>query len=68
VCGQKDNRNTKVSADRGGSRNTADLAIQLNVHEDKIGVIALGSAERIGGSAGIPGNLVAELYDVAFKR
>jgi hypothetical protein len=57
-----------VSANCSGSRNTADLAIELNVHEDEIGVILLGSAERIGGSAGIPGDLVAELNDVAFKR
>ena len=53
---------------RGGSRNPTDPAIQLNVHEDKIGMIVLGSAQSIGGSAGIACNFVAELNDVAFKR
>jgi len=68
VRGQKHNRNIEVPTDCGGSRNTTDPAIQLNIHEHKIGAIFFSSAKRVGSSARVAGNFVAELSELVFKR
>jgi hypothetical protein len=68
VRGQKHNRNIEVPTYCGGSCNTTNLAIQLNIHEHKIGAIVFGSAECLGSSARVTGDFVAEFHEFVFER